>query len=107
MAAVVWLVIGVVVLPLLRVGFFGSAVRAGPVVVGAQLLIAFASFSAALVLIYRMFQSLDAEAQDEALAHRRSALAKLGVGVAVVASGGYAWRALLGGQAGAAAPGSS
>jgi DMSO/TMAO reductase YedYZ molybdopterin-dependent catalytic subunit len=94
MAIVTWLVVGVVVLPVMGVGLFGSAVRAGPVVVGAQMLIAFLSFAAALVLISQALESPAAAEQAERRADRRAALAKLGAGVAVIAVGGYAWRAL-------------
>jgi len=96
LAVVVWLVIGVVVLPVLRVGLFGSAVRAGPLVVGAQLLLAFVSFAVALVLIYQVLDSLASSRHDQARADRRSALAKLGAGVLVIAAGGYGWRSLVG-----------
>ena len=100
LALAVWLVIGVVALPVLGAGLFGSVVRAGPVVVGAELAIAFLSFAVALVLISRVLQSLAADGQAAARADRRAALATLGAGVAVVAAGGYAWRSLLGGEAG-------
>ncbi|MDP8924465.1 MAG: hypothetical protein M3O34_16545, partial [Chloroflexota bacterium] len=51
LALVVWLVVGVVALPALGAGLFGSVVRAGALVVGTQLLVAFLGFAAALVLL--------------------------------------------------------
>jgi DMSO/TMAO reductase YedYZ molybdopterin-dependent catalytic subunit len=96
MALIVWLVFGVLVLPILGAGLFGSVVRAGPVVVGAQMLVAFLSFGVALVLIRRVLESLADSQREAARADRRTALATLGAGVAVVAAGGYAWRSLLG-----------
>ena len=104
MALVVWLVLGVLVMPVLGVGLFGSVVRAGPVVVGAQMLAAFGSFAAALVLLYRVLESLARGQQHEARVERRAALAKLGAGVAVIAAGGYAWRSLVGGGPSTEAP---
>ncbi len=104
LAFAAWLVIGGIALPVLGAGLFGSVVRAGPIVVGVQMLIAFATFAVALVLAYRVLEALATGDRTEARADRRAALVTLGAGVAVVAGGGYAWRSLLGGQGAAPAP---
>jgi len=96
LALVVWLVVGGLALPVVGAGLFGSAVRAGGLVVGTQLLVAFVSFAASLVLLGRALAPA-AATRGGARASRRTALATLAGGVAAVAAGGYAWRTLLGG----------
>src|SRR5438874_598759 len=83
---------GVVALPIVGLGLFGSALRAGAVAIGASLLAIFLIFAVALVWIHRLLvRPASAEAGAEGDLGRRSTLAKLGVGVAALAVGGFGW----------------
>jgi DMSO/TMAO reductase YedYZ molybdopterin-dependent catalytic subunit len=96
LAAVVWAVIGLVILPLLGVGLFGSGVRAGLVTLAIQLAVVVGSFAGALLLLLRASESdAPAPAIDQ---RRRAALVGLAGGLVAIAAGGMVWRALLGGS---------
>jgi DMSO/TMAO reductase YedYZ molybdopterin-dependent catalytic subunit len=104
----VWLVVGVALLPLLGLGLFGSALRAGGVAIGATLLAVFLVFGAALVWLHATLLPSERAAIGGARGVvRRSALAKLGLGVAALAVGGYGWRALTNSTQGAPPSGSA
>ena len=97
LAAVVWAAVGLIVLPLLGVGLFGSGVRAGTVTLAIQLALVVGSFAGALLLLLRATEpDLPAPAVN---GRRRTALAGLAGGLVVLAAGGTAWRALLSGSA--------
>jgi DMSO/TMAO reductase YedYZ molybdopterin-dependent catalytic subunit len=98
LALVMWLVFGVLVLPALGVGLFASVVRAGPVAVAIQLLVAFGTFAVALVLIERALSPAEAAPAEDIRNDRRAALLKIGAGVAAVAVGGITWRSIAAGQ---------
>lgn len=95
LAAVVWATIGLVILPVLGAGLFGgSGLRTGLVALAIQLALVIGSFAAALVLVLR---ATDPAAPGPVRRQRRRvALAGLVGGLAVLATGGSAWRALLG-----------
>ncbi len=104
LAAVVWAVFGLVLLPLMGVGFFGAAgLRTGVVALALQQALAFGSFAAALVLLFRATDPL--QAPPVLSRRRRSAVASLVSGLALITAGGAAWRALLGSSAPTASPG--
>ena len=93
---IVWVVVGGLAMPLMGLGLFGSAVRAGSVVVGTQLLVAFLGFALSLVLFDRALAPVDANEVGVQMG-RRAAIASMLGGVAAVAAGGYAWKYLIGG----------
>jgi DMSO/TMAO reductase YedYZ molybdopterin-dependent catalytic subunit len=93
LAAAVWALIGLVILPLLGVGLFGSGVRAGTTTLAIQLALVVGSFAVALVLLLRATEpGLSA---PDVSGRRRTALAGLAGGLVVLAAGGTAWRAVL------------
>jgi DMSO/TMAO reductase YedYZ molybdopterin-dependent catalytic subunit len=91
-----WVIVGVILLPLLGLGLFGSAVRGGAPIVGASLLAVFLVFAAALVWLHRLLLQADEATERAGGLQRRSVLATLGLGAAAIAVGGYGWRALTG-----------
>jgi DMSO/TMAO reductase YedYZ molybdopterin-dependent catalytic subunit len=96
LAAVLWAAFGLVILPLLGVGLFGSGgVPAGVVTLAVQLALVFGSFAGALLLLlWASERSVAAPIRRE---RRRAALIGLGGGLIALALGGTAWRALLSG----------
>lgn len=94
-AAVTWVVFGVVVFPLLGLGVFASVLSAGPVFVAVSMAAVFLLYAGALVWTHRLLLPAAAGSTSEAPAReRRALLARLGLGVAAVAVAGYGWRAL-------------
>jgi DMSO/TMAO reductase YedYZ molybdopterin-dependent catalytic subunit len=94
LAAAVWAIVGLLVLPLLRVGLFGSgAVRAGLTALAIQLALAVLSFAGSLVLLLRTTDT--SQPAPVVNGQRRTAIAGLLGGLVVLAAGGTAWRALL------------
>ena len=53
LAAALWVIFGILILPLLGVGLFGSAIRGGLFVQMVELAVVFGGFAGALVLIRR------------------------------------------------------
>jgi DMSO/TMAO reductase YedYZ molybdopterin-dependent catalytic subunit len=93
LVAIIWAIVGIVVLPILGMGIFGSVLRAGPVVVAIQMAVAMLSFAAALVVLERATHPRETESRS-----RRALIGQLAGLLAVVGLGGYAWRELRGGQ---------
>jgi DMSO/TMAO reductase YedYZ molybdopterin-dependent catalytic subunit len=104
LALAAWLLVGLGLLPLLGLGFFGSAFRIGPLAIGATLAAAFLLFALALRFFHSLLLAGDrlAENQQTRREDRRRALAGLGLGLAALAVGGYGWRALTSPGRGAA-----
>ncbi|MCC6315689.1 MAG: hypothetical protein IT337_16955, partial [Thermomicrobiales bacterium] len=102
LAAVLWAVFGLVLLPLMGGGLFGGVgLRTGVVALAIQQALAFGSFTAALVLLLRATDST--QAAPVLSQRRRAAVMTLTSGLALVALGGAAWRALLGSSSPSAA----
>jgi DMSO/TMAO reductase YedYZ molybdopterin-dependent catalytic subunit len=97
LALAVWLIFGLVALPLLGVGWFGTSPRAGTITLAVQLAITVGSFAAALLLALRALEPHPRPAVV-AVERRRAVLGIIGGLVAVVAAG-TAWRRVLGGSA--------
>jgi DMSO/TMAO reductase YedYZ molybdopterin-dependent catalytic subunit len=103
LALVVWAVLGIVIMPLLGVGLFGSMLRGRLIVLAVEQAIVCGGFGAALVLISRMLDPwaiaspTETTAADDLVARRqrRTALAGILGGLVVIAVGGAAWRALM------------
>jgi DMSO/TMAO reductase YedYZ molybdopterin-dependent catalytic subunit len=86
-----WLLVGLLLLPLLGLGAFGGR----PLPIGLSLLASFLVYGAALVWLHRLLLMATVATEAEApIVTRRSALTTVGVGVAALAVGGYAWRIL-------------
>jgi DMSO/TMAO reductase YedYZ molybdopterin-dependent catalytic subunit len=102
----IWLIVGVVLLPLLGLGLFASGLRSGGLPVAASLLAVFLVFAAGLVWFHHLLlpPAEERAAPEAGAVTRRSALAKLGLGTAALAIGGYGWRALSGATAAPRAP---
>ena len=103
LALIVWAVLGVVIMPLMGVGLFGSALRGALFVQAVEQAIVCGGFAAALLLILRAIEpSTVAAAADQpgaaevvAQRQRRTALAGIVGGLVVIAAGGTAWRAIM------------
>jgi DMSO/TMAO reductase YedYZ molybdopterin-dependent catalytic subunit len=98
---VTWAVLGLVILPLLRLGVFGGALSAGPPAVAISLAAVFLLYAAALVWLHRLLLPAATGPAGPGSPARRSMLAKLGLSLAALAIGGYGWRALTSGPAAA------
>ena len=97
LAVAVWLIFGLVALPLLGVGLFGTTARAGAVTLAIQLAITVGSFAAALLLLLRAMEP--DERPYVVAAERRAAVAGLLSGLVAIVAAGSAWRMLLSGNA--------
>ncbi len=86
-----WLILGVVGLPLLGAGFFGSGLTGGPVAVGAGLLATCLAYGLGLALAWRLVAGAEEVGFDPG---RRRLLAGLGVGAVLLAAGGVVLRLL-------------
>lgn len=105
LAAIVWAVIGLLVLPLLGAGLFGSGIRAGLLRLSIQLALVVGSYAAALVLLLRASEPhVPAPALRQ---RRRVALGGLVGGLAALMAGGAAWWAIRGTGIGSGIPGNA
>jgi DMSO/TMAO reductase YedYZ molybdopterin-dependent catalytic subunit len=105
LAAVVWAVIGLLVLPLLGAGLFGTGVRAGLPRLSIQLALVVGSYAGALLLLLR---ATEPHVPAPALARRRRlALGGLVGGLAALVAGGAAWWAIRGTGSGSGIPGNA
>jgi DMSO/TMAO reductase YedYZ molybdopterin-dependent catalytic subunit len=98
LATIIWAALGLVILPLLGAGLFGSAgQRSGLVALAIQLALVVGAYAATLLLVLRAYEPGTPAA---ALTKRRQVLvAGVVGGLAVLAAAGTAWRALLGSTA--------
>jgi DMSO/TMAO reductase YedYZ molybdopterin-dependent catalytic subunit len=103
LALIVWAVFGVVIMPLLGVGLFGSGLRGALFVQAVEQAVVCFGFAAALLLILRAIEpstvtaTAEAPVPDASVARRqrRIALAGIAGGLVVIAAGGAAWRAFM------------
>ncbi|MGE3271210.1 MAG: molybdopterin-dependent oxidoreductase [Chloroflexota bacterium] len=93
LGVIVWAVFGLVLMPLLGVGFFGTGVRAGTVTLAIQQAITVGCYAAALLLLLRAFEP--AAERPAVQTSRRQALVSLAGSLVGVVAVGTAWRMLL------------
>jgi DMSO/TMAO reductase YedYZ molybdopterin-dependent catalytic subunit len=94
LAAVLWAIFGLVILPVLGVGLFGAgAVRTGLTALAIQLALVVGSYAGTLLLLLRAFEL--GVPRTAVNTRRRTALAGLAGWLVVLAAGATTWRALL------------
>lgn len=97
LAGAVWLIFGLVALPLLGVGLFGTTARAGTITLAIQLAITVGAYAAALLLLLRAMEP--DERPYVVMAERRAAVVGLASGLVAIVAAGTAWRTWLSGSA--------
>ena len=103
LALALWVAFGVVIMPLLGMGLFGSALRGGLFVQVVEQAIVFGGFAAALVLILRALEPMPANGMavpataDRTAIRRQRRIAVAGIagGLVAIGIGGALFRALL------------